>query len=261
MQALSIAYQNIWWIIACVNLERENLIAPRKRSAAVLAILWSEDIGKAQKQLLRWAKENGGEVACILDSGSFADDFPVHDGETDFTQLFRTVAATHEPVFQVLIASNKPVDTCKRISFIENYKDAMLFLREHRLPIHPLSAQQTEEIRSEWRRLYLPRNLSSKQRHRCGGCSKGQVCVYEWDALQCPDEAPPLADLLTRDEPIVLFFERCDLPAFVCASPLLREFEPMDFVDLYLTPLKDLRWTVVYTHEAEFGPYFCKRRL
>jgi hypothetical protein len=29
-------------------------------------------------------------------------------------------------------------------------------------------------------------------------------------------------------------------------------------VDLYLTPLKDCRWTVVYTHEQPLcGPYFC----
>ena len=29
-------------------------------------------------------------------------------------------------------------------------------------------------------------------------------------------------------------------------------------VDLYLTPQKDCRWTVVYTHEQPLcGPYFC----
>jgi hypothetical protein len=33
-------------------------------------------------------------------------------------------------------------------------------------------------------------------------------------------------------------------------------------VDLYLTPQKDCRWTVVYTHEQPLcGPYFCGSKL
>lgn len=251
-------WRQVRWVLTAVNWKPNNAIVPGKKGAVVLLFVKAEDDAEAIKQALQWAQQYHGDSEGVIDTGLCVEGLPVTKRTFNDYELIAQVAATGEPTFLIVASSSRKVGSTRNFGFVDSLAEVVAFLRHHRLPVDPLSEAETVALRARWRQRFLLPRIPPRQHHRCRGCSSRFVAGFDWDSLQHAEPLPPLHQLLKDDkEPIALFFETCDLPAFVCQAQLLRDFEP-EAVDLYLTPLKDCRWTVVYTHEQPLcGPYFC----
>jgi hypothetical protein len=242
------------WVLAVVDFKRDNPVVPGNKSATGLALVWAETDREAVQQASQWAAQHNGTVARIIETGSCATELPVSEKILNIHKAIEQVAATREPAFLVLLSGTRPL-------YSELHAKAVSFLRAWRLPVNPLSEAETQSLRARWRRKYLPARIHPRRHHQCEGCGSGNSRVFDWDSLECAEPMPPLSELLTDDQELIgLWFERCDLPAFVCQAHHLHKLEPGSInTDLYITPLKDLRWTIVCTHEQPLcGPYFCR---
>jgi|YNPMSStandDraft_1061717.scaffolds.fasta_scaffold26476_2 hypothetical protein len=252
-------WRQVRWVLTAVNWKPNNAIVPGRKGAVVLLFVKAEDDAEAIQQARQWAKQCGGQTAGVIETGLCVEGLPVSKRTLKSYDLIAQAAATCEPAFLIVASSNRKVGTVGDCGFVSSLAEAVSFLRCYRLPVDPLSEAETVALRARWRQRFLPPRIPPRRRHRCCGCGSRFVAGFDWDSLQRTEPLPPLHQLLKDDkEPIALFFETCDLPAFVCQAQVLRDFEP-ETVDLYLTPLKDCRWTVVYTHEQPLcGPYFCR---
>jgi hypothetical protein len=249
----------IRWILIALNWKPTNPIVPGKKGAVVLLFVRAEDHAEAIEQALQWSQQLQGHAAGIIDTDLCVEGLPVTKRTFSNYELIAQAAATGEPAYRVVASSNRRVGSVGYSGFVDSLAEAVSFLRHNRLPVDPLSEAETVALRARWRQRFLPPRMPPRQRHLCRGCGSRHMARFDWDSLQYPKPLPSLHQLLKDDhEPIALFFETCDLPAFVCQAHLLRDFEP-EAVDLYMTPLKDCRWTVVYTHEQPLcGPYYCE---
>jgi len=255
-------WRRVRWVLMALNWKPTNPIVPGKKGAVVLLFVKADDHAEAIKQALQWSQQLQGHTIGIIDTGLCVEGLPVTKRTFSNYELIAQTAATGEPAYRVVASSNRKVGSVGYSGFVDSLAEAVSFLRHYRLPVDPLSEAETVALRARWRQRFLPPRVPPRQRHLCRGCGSRRRARFDWDSLQHPKPLPPLHQLLKDDhEPIALFFETCDLPAFVCQAHLLRDFEP-EAVDLYMTPLKDCRWTVVYTHEQPLcGPYYCEGAL
>jgi hypothetical protein len=252
-------WRRVRWVLMALNWKPTNPIVPGKKGAVVLLFVKADDHAEAIKQALQWSQQLQGHTIGIIDTGLCVEGLPVTKRTFSNYELIAQTAATGEPAYRVVASSNRKVGSVGYSGFVDSLAEAVSFLRHYRLPVDPLSEAETVALRARWCQRFLPPRVPPRQRHLCRGCGSRRRARFDWDSLQHPKPLPPLHQLLKDDhEPIALFFETCDLPAFVCQAHLLRDFEP-EAVDLYMTPLKDCRWTVVYTHEQPLcGPYYCE---
>jgi len=250
--------KRIYWLLPVVGFKRKNPVAPEKKSTAGLVLCCAETESEAIQQTQQWIAQQNGSIVRVVEVGDYVAELPVSEIARETTQSIRSaanrVAVTCQPIFLVLLSAERPL-------YSKLYASAITFLREHHLPVNPLSEMETQSLRAQWRQKYLPVRIQPRKRHRCEGCSGRGYWGYDWESLECAEPVPPLDKLLMDGaEPIALWFERCDLPAFVCEARYLHTFQPDTInIDLYITPIRDLRWTIVCTHEQPLlGPYFCR---
>jgi len=250
----------IYWVLTVVGLRRENPVVLGKKSATGLVLVCAETESEAIQQTRQWIAQQNGSIVCIVEVGDYAVELPVSEIARETIQSIRCaasrVAVNCQPIFLVLLSAERPL-------YSKLHAAAIMFLRTHHLPVNPLSGMETQSLRAQWRQKYLRAHIQPRKRHRCEGCSGRGYWGYDWESLECAEPVPPLSKLLTDEaEPIALWFERCDLPAFACEARYLHTLQP-DTInnDLYITPIRDLRWTIVCTHEQPLlGPYFCLGR-
>lgn len=147
------------------------------------------------------------------------------------------------------------------VTWVETLPDAVDFIREAFGIPEMLDSESSQAYRTLWRERFLP--PKHRTLHRCSACNgKRRIKHYfDWDSLftsplihlrHLTSEAE-ITECLTSKRlalatPVALFFERCDLPVFVLPFEVVQR-PVLDAVDLYLAPLKNPTWTLVYTHE------------
>jgi hypothetical protein len=270
----------ILWVLFSVNLNPSNQISPSVRSAVVMGYVSAPSLSELQEIIHQWVAKTGGKVVELLDYGDLEQGIPILGtlsmsefqalqsvSQYSFQEMLQATQTLGQAHFQVLAVSKQPIVISLKppnIHFVETLSDALNFFRSHRLTVYPLEMEVTRSIRQTWRQKYLSRTAKfSHSAHACRGCSsrvrKGGARSFDWDNLNEQLVKPfPKANFFDqRNQHVVLFFERCDLPAFSCPMPVLLSLtEDLPLCDLYISPFPRLHWTIVYTHEALCGPYF-----
>jgi hypothetical protein len=220
-------------------------------------------VRESYEELIRAAQS--GQPISNLNFILISDD----KAEAELTRLAEVAKRSKEPQFNKFFLLPWTMEPHKPALFVETLAEARKFLRSHGLPTQVtkrLSEDESKALRQAWCQTFARAATRSVHRHRCPHCRGGESWCYDWHVLSyglVPHnvrDLPPIAEMAHPDQRIALFFEACNLPVFVCPARALEGFQPKFLVDLYLTPVDDLAWTQVYTHEPDCGPYFCWKR-
>ena len=127
-----------------------------------------------------------------------------------------------------------------------------------------ISGDTALELRLSWRAVYFPVHLAIRSTHECKACSVRQR-GFDWDKLVSEPAYKPSSYALQVPQRVSLpsvhteyfaFAEPCRGPAWLISGPelewILGEEEVQ--LDLYISPLPKYPWTLIYTHESEYGP-------
>jgi hypothetical protein len=130
-----------------------------------------------------------------------------------------------------------------------------------------LSLEETQKFRQRWRDRFVGKNPHAAgikiPLHGCHMCGI-RPCTYDWHFFSfnhTPADRGFKEKLGAYSEPeenIVVFAEPCEAPALQLKYRDLEKFFMGNAVgnnDIYMSPRK-LGWTLVFTHEEDFGPYF-----
>lgn len=265
------------WILFTVSLNPSNQINRLMRSAIVIGYMRGSSFPSATDAAHNWASSVGGTLVQVLDQGDLELNPPISI-LTDSRSLPKPVDSTitnssiqtnasfmpgEDYYYQILWSSDKSLQPTKSCQHIYTLADALNLFKLVGLIARPLSFETTRRVRQLWRKNYGSSGLRGQNRHACPGCSPGKKpWVFDWEFLdeaKVQEQMPDLRSIAHAEQYIVVFFEKCDLPAFVCSASDLFHLEAQNRTDLYLAPLPDLHWTMVYTHELEYGPYFVKK--
>ena len=146
----------------------------------------------------------------------------------------------------------------ERYALVQRMKDTFTEVRE-------LTVEETLKFRKEWRERFAGKEekLPGLPLHNCLHCG-GRRTGYDWHCFSFR-HVPAVKDYVRRmrdashpDENIMVWVERCGLPGIIVrlgelAGFLEKECQPTE--ELYVMP-KKITWTLVFTHEEDFGPYF-----
>jgi hypothetical protein len=188
------------------------------------------------------------------------------EAEAELVQLAEVAQRSQQPQFNKFFLLPWTMSPRKPALFVDALAEARRFLRSHALPAERLSEDDSKVLWRAWRRTFAKAATRAVHRHKCPHCRGGESWYYGWHVFSdglvphSVRDLPPIFEIAHPDQRIALFFEACNLPVFVCPARALDGFQPKFLVDLYLTPMDDLAWTQVYTHEPDCGPYFCWKR-
>lgn len=190
----------------------------------------------------------------------------VADDEVDaeLQRLAEVAEQTFEPQFTEFLFSPWKTQKPKRIIWVKSLQEAIAFLKRHKLPFKKvLSMEESKTLRERWRKVFAKFEKPTRL-HRCPHCRGGDIWSFDWHGLNLfpgviKVEKLPLDQIKLSEQEVALFFEACNIPIFVIEGQYLQNFEPKFHVDMYLAEMKGLVWTMVYTHEVGFGPYFCRQ--
>jgi len=130
-----------------------------------------------------------------------------------------------------------------------------------------MSLQDTVEFRKLWRNRFI--GSAARDRtiplHKCHACGSGKL-YFDWHFfsynvyIASTNYLEKIPAMSHPDERIIVFPDKCDMKGFVVRLGDLMEYlkaNPFVGSDIYMTP-KKMEWTLVFTHEEDFGPYFVK---
>jgi hypothetical protein len=130
-----------------------------------------------------------------------------------------------------------------------------------------LSLQETTDFRNAWRKRFIGPDAKGMDipLHKCHACGTGKL-YFDWHYfsynvyIASTNYIEKIERLSVPDERVVIFPEKCDMNGIIVRlGDLLEKLRAEPFVgtDVYITP-KKMEWTLVFTHEEDFGPYFVK---
>lgn len=145
---------------------------------------------------------------------------------------------------------------------------AKLFEWKKLIPsVQELSLQETKDFRAAWRKKFIgpDAKVAGIPLHKCHACGTGKL-YFDWHYfsynvyIASTNFIEKIVKMSNMDERVVVFPDKCDMLALMMRLGDLIEHlkvDPYVGTDLYVTP-KKMEWTLVFTHEDDFGPYFVK---
>lgn len=146
----------------------------------------------------------------------------------------------------------------ERYAWVQQMKDSFKEVKE-------LSVKETLEFREKWRRVFTEEGMKKDviHLHNCQYCG-GRRSSYDWHAFsfcKVPADRDYIMNIRASshlEERVAIWVERCGLTGIV-----VRLGEFVEYLErtkniteeLYAMPIKQT-WTLVFTHEEDFGPYF-----
>jgi hypothetical protein len=148
----------------------------------------------------------------------------------------------------------------KRYGILQVWRKAIPSVQE-------LSIQETKDFRAAWRKHFIGPDAKGAgiPLHKCHACGSGRQ-FFDWHYfsynvyIASTNYIEKITQSSNLDERVVVFPDKCDINALILRLGDLIEYlkvNPEVGSDIYITP-KKMGWTLVFTHEDDFGPYFVK---